>query len=307
MKSFIYFTSCLVLFSCSTKPEEKVESEKYEIAELAEQVEINKTEEYDIHEKIEGFQSELRLGKTDWNLEETFTDSLEFIEYNTDYDYWYAVFKNKEGKEIALYTNTEIDNFYQNRDFVVKWRVGKFSEAGEGEAIYYSEKLVSYNMLNSSSSFEKFLKQFSETYSNGKPADINKYIHSYQELTSTYKNGLYCIDGRPDDLPKPEYFAEDYTVTSEKPEGDFCEGYEGVKDGLYYEFFDEAHDLFPRVYDFSEEGGTERSLYLTENILYQYFAKIKVITEQEFNRHLYFFKEQDRWFFWVEDFCDCSA
>lgn len=307
MKSFIYFTSCLVLFSCSTKPEEKVESEKYETSELTEQVEINKTEEYDVHEKIDDFQSELRVGKTDWNVKDTFTDTLEFLEYNTDADYIFAVFRNSKGKEVSIYTNEDMSDYYQNRNFAVKWKVGKFYEAGEGDAIGYKEQLVSFEELKSSFSFENFLGQFYEVYKYGKQSDLNKDIHPLAKLVSTYNPGLYCVAGRPDDPPHQEYYNHEYIITSEKPTGDICEGYEGVKDGLYYEFFDEAHDLFPRVYDFSEEGGTERSLYLTEDILYQYFAKIKVITEQEFNRHLYFFKEQDRWFFWVEDFCDCSA
>ena len=124
-------------------------------------------------------------------------------------------------------------------------------------------------------------------------------------MVSTYNPGLYCVEGRPGDLPQQEYFSGEYIITSEKPAGDFCEGYEGVKDGLYYEFFDEAYDLFPRVYDMSGEG-TERELYITDDILYQYFVKVIVITGGYFNRHLYFFKEQDRWYFWVEDFCDCS-
>lgn len=296
-----------MLFSCSSKPKEKVKNENIEPTELATKAEKNETEAYDPNEKIEDFRSELRVGKTDWNEEDTFKDTLELVEYNTDVDYFFAVFRDKEGKEVSLYTDVEINDYHQNRNFAVIWKVGKFSEAGEGDAIYYREELVSFEVLKTSFSFEIFLNQFSEVYKNGKQADINKHIHPLAELVSTYNPGLYCVEGRADDLPEQEYFSSEYIITSEKPAGDFCEGYEGVKDGLYYEFFDEAHDLFPRVYDMTGEGGIERTLYITEDILYQYFVKVMVITEGYFNRHLYFFKEQDRWFFWVEDFCDCST
>jgi hypothetical protein len=165
--------------------------------------------------------------------------------------------------------------------------------------------MVSYELLKSSFSFENFLKQFSEEYKSGERSKIEKHIHPFVKLVSTYKPGLYCVEGRPKDLPSPEYIMGDYIISSEEPDGDFCEGYKGSRDGMYYEFFDEAHDLFPRVYDMNGEG-TERMLFLTEDVIYRYFAKVTVITEEHFNRNLYFFNEQDRWYFWVEDFCDCS-
>ena len=177
MKNLICFISCLVLFSCSSKQEGKAKNETIETIELTKQVEENETEAYDANEKIEDFRSELRVEKTDWNEEDTFTDTLELVEYNTDVDYYFAVFRDRKGKEVLIHTNVEINDYYQGRNFTVKWKVGKFYEAGEGDAIYYREQLVSFEVLKASFSFETFLEQFSEAYKNGKQADIKKHIH----------------------------------------------------------------------------------------------------------------------------------
>lgn len=118
---------------------------------------------------------------------------------------------------------------------------------------------------------------------------------------------MYCVTGRPNNIPPQELFAHDYTISSNEPIGDFCEGYEGAKNGLYYEIFDESQELYPRIYDLSKGDATEESLYLSENISYDYLAMVTIISEEYFNRNLYFFKEQNKWYLWVEDYCDCSA
>ncbi len=303
MKYLICFISCLILFSCSTDPEGTINIETTELTKL---VEENETEADNVDKKLEAFRSELRVGKTDWNEEDTYADTLELVEYNTDADYYFVVLKDRVGKEVIMQTNVEINDFYLGRNYLVHWKIGEFYEAGENDASYYSEEMISLDLLNSSFSFENHLSDFFEAYKSGNQTDIKKHIHPLVDMVSTYNPAMYCVNERPVDIPPlQEYFKDEYIITSEKPVGDFCSGYEGVQNGLYYEFFDETHDLFPKVYDMSGEG-VEKTLHVTEDVLYQYFVKITVITDDYFNRHLYFFKELDRWYFWVEDFCDCS-
>ena len=298
-----------MLVSCSSEEQKKAENEIIESIEQTQQAEEHEGEVNNINEKIEDFRSELRKGKTDWSQEETYTDTLELIEYNDELDYIFAKFKNKNGEEFQLNSDVSISNYYRGRNHVVKWKVGKYYEAGEDDAIYYQEKLVAAERLTNSFSFEKFLNKFSETYSKGNQEDIKKSAHPFEDIVTTYKNGLYCVKGKPEFISEISYLGQDYIITSEKPSGDFCGGYEDAKDGLYYEFFDESkelQDLFPSVNDMNREG-VEMGLYVTEDIIYQYFAKVLVIAEGNFNRALYFFLEDGQWYFWVEDFCDCSA
>ncbi len=307
MKNLIYFVSFLALFSCSTKQEKTAKNETFETPESTEEFEKNETEEYDANEKINDFQSILRVGKTNWNVNEIYTDTLEFVEYNTDADYSFVLFKNSLGKEVLIYSNVWADDSNENSIFKVKWKVGEFYEAGEGDAIYYKEQLVSVEGLKSSISFEPFLSQFYEDYKTGKQSDLNSYLHPLEKLISTQKIGLYCSERDPDNPPNEENLINEYIISSEKLVGDVCEGYEGAKDGLYYEFFGNSNDLFPRILDRSNEDMNDKSLYPTEEISCQNFAKITVIKDQFVDRYLYFFKEQDRWYFWLENFCDCSA
>jgi len=168
--------------------------------------------------------------------------------------------------------------------------------------VYFNEQMVSFEKLETSFSFEKFLKEFSEKYKSGKQSDIEMYINPDVDLVSASNPGAYCAPGISwDSRPK---FIGNFIITNQKPNGDFCEGYNGAKDGLYYEFIDELG--LPEYYDMSGDGGTI-VLTISPDIEYFYFAKVLVITEEYFNRYLYFFNGNDKWYFWIEDFCDCSA
>ncbi len=305
-KYLFYFILCLILCSCASETKTKKEIKTGTQVKKLDSVEQTNDKLENTGENISDFKSTLRSGKSDWDEEETYTDTLELVEYNDDYDYAYALFKTKEGKEIQIYTDVTISNFYKGRNHLVNWKVGRFYEAGEGEAIYYQESIVDVELLNSSFSFEQFLLEFSSQYQNDKQADLKAHNHFLANLVTTYKNGLYCVKGQPDSLTKANYLTENFTISAESPEGDICAGYKDALDGLYYEFFDERSNLFP-VYNDMVEEGAERTLYLTEDIIYTYYAKVLVITEEQFNRALYFFMENNVWYFWVEDFCDCSA
>ena len=301
MKYWIYFFTGLLLFSCrinTEKPEEEIEKQGG-METVDEEVYIE-----DNTSKID-FSSALRQAKTDWNLEETFEDTLEFIEFNSDADYFFAKFKDQYGDKFSFNSKEEIPEKYENKNMVVQWKVGKYYEAGENDAVYYKMKMVKFETIESSYSFEKFIRKFSKDYNSGMANKLKKYKHPFVDIVSTYKPGLYCVEGRPLELAK-ELFGGEYKITTTMPAGDVCSGYNGVDNIMHYEFFNEAKDLFPRVYDMQDEP-REKALYLTEDVIYRQFAKVTVITGGQFNKSLYFFQENNRWFFWVDDSCDCSA
>lgn len=252
---------------------------------------------------IEEFTSVIDPDKSDWDLGATYSDTLELIGYNDDGDYAFATFKTKAGKYVDMYTNENVDEYYQNRDFVVEWQIDDYYEAGEGEALYYNESLKDFEMLNTCSSLERFITDFTPTYQKGYDADLSTFINPEVELISSYNQALYCLPTNRNDISGIPSFNFDYIISAEKPGGDICGGYPGVEDGFYYEFIDETQ--LPTFDD--PMGEPPQTLYIEPHIEYWYFAKVTLIFQEEFNRTLYLFNGNEKWYLWVENFCDCSA
>lgn len=95
----------------------------------------------------------MRPGKIDWNEDGTYTDTLQLLEYNTDFDYFFFLFMNHQGNVVTLYTDQEIIDDEKNEYYSVKWKVGKFYEAGEGDVTYFQEKIVSCDKIGTDFSF----------------------------------------------------------------------------------------------------------------------------------------------------------
>ena len=96
-KNIFFIIIVLLLISCSSSSEDVVDSNEVIVTD-----EDLAHEEGDQNGRIENFISIIRPGKTDWKLDETYTDTLEFIMFDDNYDYWYAVFNTSEGKEVAI-------------------------------------------------------------------------------------------------------------------------------------------------------------------------------------------------------------
>ena len=297
--SFIYV--CLFFLSCGTGVSE--ESDVSEVVEdILEEEEV--TNEGD--QNIEDFHSVLKPEKTDWNEDDIFTDTLELIGVNLDYDYDFATFRTASGEEVSFYGVADVDEYYQNRNFEIKWKPGRYYEAGEGEALYFKETITEFKVLETSNSLEAFLSRFSEAYQSNGATAVTGFTHPEVELLTAFNPGAYCALSGRDIVDQMDFPQGNLTISAGFPQGDFCESYSGIKNGLYYEFIDETE--LP-AYDDMEAGGQVGgvTLYIEPSVEYWYFAKVLVVSDEYFNRYLYFFNGGGKWHFWVEDLCDCSA
>ncbi|MFH2142710.1 MAG: hypothetical protein ABIJ97_09825 [Bacteroidota bacterium] len=300
MKKLISIILSMVLLACNSQNENQhTETKSFQEQSITEIVENNNS-----NNTIEDFRSELQPGKTDWNMEDTYTDTLEFIEYKSESDYAFTIFRTREGKMVKLNSNTEIDNYYRNRNFIVTWKVGKYSEAGEGEAVYFKEQVTKLKMLTTSFSFEKFLEEFTADYRKGNQTVIMKYLNPLVPFVSANKPGAYCTMCEPNPEKRVQFTGDDFIITCQKPEGNKCDGFKGAKDGLYYEFIGETQ--LPSFFNMSEYG-SDISPTINEDVEYYYYVNVLVIKDGAYSRTLYFFNGHDTWYFWIEDLCDCSA
>ncbi len=251
---------------------------------------------------INAFRSELRPDQSEWSETEEYTDTLEFDVFNDDYDYWSGVFRTKEGSEVWLNTSDPIEGVV-GKNYVVTWKVGKFYEAGEGDQPYYQEQFLSMTPTRSSYSFEKFMDGFIKAYTDTEVPSMDKWTHGQQPLVSLGKMGVYCITTSPDSsrwMNLPGF----NTISSEELKGHMCEGYEGVKDGYYYEFIN-AKDI-PGYADMAGEGRFVQ-LELPKQMRTKSLIRVRLVEEYSFERDLYFYFHDINWYYWIENNCGCSA
>ena len=96
-------------------------------------------------------------------LNTTYTDTLEFIDYNDDYDYRYLI-GNKNDKEVYLAYNldwfdNEEYNFLQGDEIVVQWQLDSIGMPGDQESVAIAEMALDAKKIASSKGPFQFLKR----------------------------------------------------------------------------------------------------------------------------------------------------
>jgi hypothetical protein len=290
----------LLLSSCSTGSEDSEDSESNE----------STSESYDRYkgedQKIEDFESVLRPNKTAWDVNEIYVDTLEFVLYNDDADYAFAIFRTKEEEEVKLALNDFVHEDNAGKLFHIEWSVDSLWEAGEGDALYFQERANTVKELNKSWEFENFLSEFTEFYAERGDA-FKKTLHSEMGIITTFNPGLYCVTSSASTFEINDYSKKEFVISNEKPLGDFCEGFPKTENGFYYEFISSETDV-PTFDDMSGDGEIDGiHPYWNEDFPYDQFVRVTLITEEYWDRYLYFMRSEGSWYLWIEDFCDCSA
>lgn len=251
---------------------------------------------------ISMFKSPIRPNKSDWEEGKVYTDTLEFIAFNDDYDYWFAVFKTKEGKEVNLNTSDPIEGF-AGRNYIITWKVEKYYEAGEGDTPYYAESLESAAATRDSYSFQTYVKGFLAAYTDRDVKSMDSWGHNNVPVESLGEMGVYCIQSNTDSL-RWNNLPGFNTVTSKDLTGHICEGFEGTKDGYYYTFA--APKDIPGYADMTGEGKFI-GLELPEEMKGSSIIRLRLVEEYSWVRDLYFFLYENKWHYWIENNCGCSA
>ena len=94
------------------------------------------------------FRSTIRPDYSNWEIGKTYTDTLQFLSFEDNYDYWYGVFMTNNGDTISLIYDEEIDDALKNRYFEVEWAIDSLYSAGEDEELYFGERLFSFKVLD---------------------------------------------------------------------------------------------------------------------------------------------------------------
>ncbi|RRQ49577.1 hypothetical protein DZC72_02955 [Maribacter algicola] len=132
-------------------------------------------------------------------LNTIYTDTLEFIDYNDDYDYRYLI-GNKNDKEVSLAYNwdwfdNEEYNFLQGDEIVVQWQLDSIAMPGDEEAMDIVEMALDAKKIASSNQPIQFLKR-KNAYNEAVKDTISTLVinHSYlHNITPPEKAALAFV------------------------------------------------------------------------------------------------------------------
>lgn len=93
------------------------------------------------------FVSKIRPDATDLSPGKEYADVMTLLEFNDDYDYSFSVFVTKSGDTVTFNHSNRIDNAYKGQFMKVIWEVDTFYEAGEGDAMYFKERMISFELI----------------------------------------------------------------------------------------------------------------------------------------------------------------
>ena len=252
------------------------------------------------------YQSDIRKGEA-IIVGEIYIDTLTFLFYNDDADYFYNIFLTRQKDTVYIVCNDIIDNSNEGRLMTVTWKIDSLYEAGEGDELYYQERMIKYETnWELETSFEAYLKDFTTDFVN-LDAPMNGYINSEVGFYSSVNRGIYCILDKPDSVKKYESF-KNYgpKIVNETPYGDFCEGYKGVKNGFYFNrILSKNLPKFERLNDDLEM--VEEEYQIPSKFESNELMIVTIINEEYFAANLYFIQIDNKWYFFAQDLCDCSA
>ncbi|KAA2218817.1 hypothetical protein [Maribacter flavus] len=149
----------LLLFSCQQGDKNKniPETEVEQLEAIDKQIDTLETSQTPIQ-----VNSPLRPNETLF-LNKTYIDTLEFNDYNDDYDYRYLI-GNKNGKEVSFAYNwdwfdNEEYNFIQGDVIEVQWKMDSISMPGDQESVAIAEIALEAKKIASSKGPFQFLKR----------------------------------------------------------------------------------------------------------------------------------------------------
>lgn len=287
MRKFYLVLTPFLLLSCGGDPESEVVKEE-------------DTEQIDSAIIFE-FETPLRPAQKLFDLSITYFDTVEYFQF-AEYDYWYALVVTDQGDTAALATDELMDDVLSGAQLMIEWEVDSLYEAGEGEELYFKERLVSYEVLIPGVDLENQLLGYMLSYTTNNIDALANYTHEIIGTSSAYNPGAACAYGGYEPEIDIEY-SQDWIVSTGPLIGDFCEGYIGVSDGLYYEEITE--EGLPSYMDMAADEMVQLSI--PEKVDIHKIYKVTVVMKEMHWGYLYFVEEDGVLYNLMTDRCDCSA
>lgn len=248
--------------------------------------------------------SEIRRGDT-IAVGEVYVDTLTFLSFNSDYDYYYGEFETSLGDTVTLVYGELMDDKNVRRKLVAQWEMDSLYEAGENDELYLQERLIGFEVIRDLEiGFAIYLNAFSTPFLD-LGADMEQFLHADIGFYYSINPGVYCVMNKVDSVEKLALWFNSVVVANETPVGDFCEGYADVESGFYYKRM-LPKDL-PTFISPGEDGVQEYKYEIPERFKDNELMQVTVINEEYHRAFLYFIQIDNQWYFFAQDYCDCSA
>lgn len=198
----------------------------------------------------------------------------------------------------------EKGDIVQLRDMLDRWYKIEFD--GKTGWVFGSQTNFKTGEFIKIENFEIFLKDYIEAFNDVK-LKLKKFANQEVDYVYMFNPGIYCAGSQD---THDRYISEPISTNSiykGLPNGDFCEGFPGVKDGFYFKKINKKQ-LPTFVSGWDDDGniimGTiEIPDKYSSNTIY----KVQVITDEFHNSYHYFINIGKGWYLICEDHCDCSA
>lgn len=76
------------------------------------------------------------------------TDTLQFVSFDGNADYWISVFVNSKKDTVSLVTDSAIADSFKNKLFEVTWFVDTLFEAGDNDRKYAAKRMIHFSVIN---------------------------------------------------------------------------------------------------------------------------------------------------------------
>jgi hypothetical protein len=248
------------------------------------------------------FISCLRPDKDIWQLADSYQDTLEFIGYEDEYEYGYAVFKTPNNEMVYFLQDDPIPATEIHNLCLVNWKLDSLK--GEDGAYYYDESLVDYKVIEEVTGFEEYLAHFMLAYSCESNIQMMNFINEKIGFYTTSKDGLYCMITQLSAPILNKFQSSDFIFLEEKLLGNQCDGFPHIQNGAYFQPI--TYDEIPGFDSPIDEKMKTYYFPLNSDYFNNDFKKVTCIVNEQQYSTLYFMQLEGQWYLWAEDLCGCS-
>ena len=167
----------LYLTSCKNTPEKPVKTETNTVFKVeTNNKDIIKSSEEE-SKTLDSFKSRLRPDEQ-LELKTIYNDTVTFLSYDDNYDYWYFLAKKNKDTVQIMYHDIPINELVKGDTISIKWELKILQEAGDEDITYLKPYLVSFNKISSSISANNSVKVLwrDTVYDEELKTDINTIV-----------------------------------------------------------------------------------------------------------------------------------
>ena len=276
----IYILFIIFIFSCQTQ-EDKATGKETKNTETFETQDVNSEDE------IEQIKQLTIEGKNIW-VRETPTTGDVIMKLNTG-----DVCKILEkGEEVQV--KNMLDKWYKIEfNDTIGWVFGSQTNLKTGKTIKIDD-------------IKTTLKEFAKSLKN---QNFSKFIHKDLGIKILHNPGVFCILDTVEAARIPitqNLNLSEKDIFNKKPDGNFCDTYSNIKDGLYY-WKIKKKDL-PVSADMTDAKNVKSiKLKVPDKYKNNTIYKVQIIKDEYHNSYFFFINIGKTWYLLCEDYCDCSA